>query len=158
MSYKTGKLSLRKWDDIFRGMKRGNYFEFNLLKCPHRALNDDDMLAAYSGKTADPRCESSSSSMVKPLQLTWREKKKQGSATRKHNLHQPRLCRATHFSEEEEILVVEIKCSCVITGQRGFHWCSLKRWETAHCQTDKIKALKAAELNGKESVGVWYRA
>lgn len=92
------------------------------------------------------------------INLKEKKKKKQGSATRKHNLHQPRLCRATHFSEEEEILVVEIKCSCVITGQRGFHWCSLKRWDTAHCQTDKIKALKAAELNGKESVGVWYRA
>lgn len=33
------------------------------------------------------------------------KKKKQGSATRKHNLHQPRLMHwsATHFSEEEEI-------------------------------------------------------
>lgn len=42
------------------------------------------------------------------INLKEKKKKKQGSATRKHNLHQPRLCRATHFSEEEEILVVEI--------------------------------------------------
>lgn len=44
----------------------------------------------------------------KTITINLKEKKKQGSATRKHNLHQPRLCRATHFSEEEEILVVEI--------------------------------------------------
>lgn len=41
-----------------------------------KLLNDDDMLTwtTYSGKTADPRWESSSSSMVKPLQLTWSHK------------------------------------------------------------------------------------
>ncbi len=43
-----------------------------------KLLNDDEVLTwtTYSGKTADPRCESSSSSMVKPLQLTWRHKER----------------------------------------------------------------------------------
>lgn len=42
-------------------------------------LNDDHVLmcTTHSGKTADPRWESSSSSMVKPLQFTWRHKDKQ---------------------------------------------------------------------------------
>lgn len=42
----------------------------------------------YSGKTADPRWESSSSSMVKPLQLTWRQETEEGTGeerqTRRH--------------------------------------------------------------------------
>ncbi len=43
-------------------------------------LSDDDVVAwtTYSGKIADPRWESSSSSMVKPLQFTWRESEGQG--------------------------------------------------------------------------------
>lgn len=40
-------------------------------------MNDDVLTwTTYSGKTADPRWDSSSSSMVKPLQLTWRHKEK----------------------------------------------------------------------------------
>lgn len=43
-----------------------------------KLLNDGDVSTrtTYSGKTADPRWESSSSSMVKPLQLTWRHEEK----------------------------------------------------------------------------------
>lgn len=37
----------------------------------------------YSGKTADPRWESSSSSMVKPLQLTWTHIKKKARERRR---------------------------------------------------------------------------
>lgn len=44
----------------------------------------------------------------KTITINLKEKKKSRVQQHENNLHQPRLCRATHFSEEEEILVVEI--------------------------------------------------
>lgn len=67
------------------------------------SLNDDHVLKSttYSGKTAEPRWESSSSSMVKPLQLTCRQRK------------QDRGRRHKQTGEKGEMW-----------SQRGhFHWC-----------------------------------
>ena len=83
------------------------------------AFNCDEGSATYSGKTADPKCESSSSSMVKPLQFTWRQKREKEleKGARKQvevqcgntggqcydNQHHPPLCYDASSTVEEKI-------------------------------------------------------